>query len=285
MLKINKATTFLQGGLGNQLFQYAFYLNSKIYNEDNILDVGRVIYDRQHDNVSIMHFLDISEGQYIKSGNDLLPILIKDSFKGKCVRYIFRKLGIKTGLTSYYDYDANSTFEDVPRDATYYVGYFQFVESAIFSKVVIEKKLNKLYPRQLQTYSECYAGKVGLHIRRGDFVQSNDPKHDCIGLGFIKSRLNTSKNNVVVFSDDIAWCKKNLSDYSSLVFHEGVSAFDDFLALSQCSEYILSGSTFSWWAAFLFSTSETKIVYPKKQRAQFLSEASNNKIGWIYSGL
>ncbi|MDE1357270.1 alpha-1,2-fucosyltransferase [Vibrio aestuarianus] len=285
MSQVVNSTVYLQGGLGNQLFQYAFYLNHKNVNVGVQIDAGRLFYDRQHSNISVVDFLQLDSADYIVSENKVLPCLIKGSILAKYIRYISRVLNFRKTPWSFYDYDAMSDFDCVDKNKKNYIGYFQFVESALFSKSYIESRLVTLYPKQLLSYSKNYGNNVGLHIRRGDFVHASDPKHYCVGLDYIKSAINASQKQVVVFSDDIVWCKNNLSDYPSLIFHNGESAFDDFLALSQCSNYILSGSTFSWWAAFLFSSADTKIIFPKEQKAQFLSKRSNEKVGWKYSAL
>lgn len=43
-----------------------------------------------------------------------------------------------------------------------------------------------------------------------------------------------------------------------------------------CQDYILSGSTFSWWAAILNGNKSTKVIIPNSD-AQFMSEQSNKK--------
>jgi hypothetical protein len=285
MLNKSNSVVYLQGGLGNQLFQYSYFLYLLDGDNKTELDIGRLLYDRQHNNISVVDFFQLKNNSYKASENKALNHLIRDSIFAKYIRYVRRVFNIRNMMHSHYDYDAMSTLPSLGNRRIDYVGYFQFVDSALFSKSSLECKLKKLYGSKLNFYKERYEGKVGLHIRRGDFVLSKDPKHDCIGLDYIKKAIDDSKSSVVVFSDDIRWCKENLSEYSALEFHCGDSAFDDFLALSQCSEYILSGSTFSWWAAFLFSSSETKITFPEGQKAQFLSKSSNEKVGWIYSTL
>jgi hypothetical protein len=285
MSTLRKPVIYLQGGLGNQLFQYAFYKQQKVDDLKAVVDIGRVIYDQQHNNISIVTFLQLSKNEYQITDNQFLPLLVKDSFLAKCIRYIYRALNVRKLRLSFYDFDAMSSFNCISRNKINYIGYFQFVESALSAKSYFESKLSELYQNQLNSYSLSYAGKVGLHIRRGDFILSQDPKHDCVSLDYVKTAINNTMKDIVVFSDDINWCKDNLSEYCSLEFHCGKSAFDDFLALSQCSNYILSGSTFSWWAAFLFSSSKTEITFPKEQQAQFLSKDSNDKIGWRYSAL
>lgn len=285
MLNRFKSVVYLQGGLGNQLFQYSYFLYLIKDNNQANIDIGRLLYDKQHNNISVIDFFKLGLDEYQVSENKSLVYLIRDSFLSKFFRFTRRFFNIKNTLCSHYDYDAMSNLSSLGMRKRNYVGYFQFVDSALFCKSNLEGRLEEIYSSKIDLYKSKYEGKMGLHIRRGDFVLSKDPKHDCVSLDYIKKAINGVGDNVIVFSDDILWCKENLSEYSSLEFHSGENAFDDFLALSQCSNYILSGSTFSWWAAFLFSSADTKITFPKEQKSQFLSKRSNEKVGWKYSAL
>ncbi len=75
--------------------------------------------------------------------------------------------------------------------------------------------------------------------------------------------------------------KKHLPKISSIDYFSGKSAIEDFIGLMCCQDYILSGSTFSWWAAILNGNKSTKVIIPNSD-AQFMSEQSNKKIGWNY---
>ncbi|EMA9253841.1 alpha-1,2-fucosyltransferase, partial [Yersinia enterocolitica] len=85
----------------------------------------------------------------------------------------------------------------------------------------------------------------------------------------------------MIFSDDMDWCKKNLPEIDSIEYFSGESAIEDFIGLMYCQDYILSGSTFSWWAAILNRNDATKVIIPDSD-AQFMTEKSNNTIGWNY---
>ncbi len=283
MVNVDKSVIYLQGGLGNQLFQYVFYRVQKYRSNEAILDLGRLIYDQQHGSISIIDFLGVEANQFIISENNSLPIHVKDSLVAKCFRTFARKFNLRCFLSSFYDFDASTELSAIPTGMQHYIGYFQFVDAAIENKKHVEECLIKNFDIDLLKYCKKYKGKTGLHIRRGDFVSSSDSKHVCLNIEAIKSAITRSNTEVVVFSDDIEWCKHHLSHFSSLHFHNGTSAFDDFIALSQCSNYILSGSTFSWWAAFVFSSEATEILYPLNHDAQFLSKSSNDKVGWKYS--
>ena len=64
-----------------------------------------------------------------------------------------------------------------------------------------------------------------------------------------------------LFSDDIDWCKKNLS-ITEAVYPEGNNTLEDFDLMRSCNHNIISNSTFSWWAALLNPNEDKKIIQP-----------------------
>ncbi|HIF9514545.1 TPA: alpha-1,2-fucosyltransferase [Photobacterium damselae] len=277
---MNNCKVFAQGGLGNQMFQYAFYKNVELLYSDRKVsfDMGRVVVDNQHKGVSLSSLFNSDDVLYSK--NKDLPLLIKDSYLSRVLRKILRKFNVRNSKFGFYDFDAKSSFNDVNLSHENYIGYFQFVESALFCKNIIEDQIYKNNESLINDYKIRFYDKVGLHIRRGDFLGSNDANHQVASLSYIEQAISHVVTEVVVFSDDIEWCKKNLPKSSRITFFEGNSAIEDFLALSQCKDYILSGSTFSWWAAFIFSNAHTQIIIPLNHKAQFMSEYSNQKLEW-----
>lgn len=269
---------FAQGGVGNQLFQYAFYRLLKKNASRIIFDIGRVNYDQQHNSINIMDF--IGDDNFQTSRNHNLPLEIRDSDFSKIYRLILRKLKIKTLVNSIYDYDGLTELEEINFNKKHFIGYFQFVDAAISLKEELEKEFIEKNKSDILKIKDINNKYTGLHIRRGDFLNSKSSFHQVVSLDYIQKSLSIVDGDIMVFSDDIEWCKSNLPKDERIFFYEGKSALDDFISLTQCSNYILSGSTFSWWAAFLFSNNKTQVIIPKNHQAQFMSINSNKKLEW-----
>jgi hypothetical protein len=281
--KLKKQFVYLQGGLGNQLFQYCHYLElSRQTTFNTYLDIGRVLHDGQHSSVSIVDLLSLPPHAYIETKNENLPILIKDSIISKLARFFMRTFGVRKLFNSAYDFDACTRKKDVPHTVEHQIGYFQYVDSIVQVKGEIEDNLNKNNKMLFEKYRKENANKVALHIRRGDFLNSKDSKHKAVELSYVKRALEHYGLKTVVFSDDLEWCKRSLQGNFEIEFFQGKSAIEDFLVLSTFKNYVLSGSTFSWWAAVLFSDSDTKVIIPSKHEAQFLNSYSNSMLGWQF---
>ncbi|GAD28975.1 putative glycosyl transferase [Photobacterium leiognathi lrivu.4.1] len=277
-MKNNNKIIYAQGGIGNQLFQYVFYKMIKNTNPLVRYDIGRVNYDQQHSGVNIIDF--IGNDNFLCSVNNDLPLEIKDSFFSKVYRFILRKLKIKSLKNTIYDYDALTVLNEINTDLKFFIGYFQFVDAALSVKDELESLFFEKNKNDILKLKHLNKKYTGLHIRRGDFVTSSSASHKVLSMDFIEKAISAVEGQIMVFSDDIKWCKNNLPLSERICFYEGDSAIDDFIALTQCSNYILSGSTFSWWAAFLFSNDKTQVIIPRNHNAQFMSNSSNQKLEW-----
>lgn len=113
-------------------------------------------------------------------------------------------------------------------------------------------------------------GTVGLHVRRGDYLQY--PTINPLATReyyekAVKEFWLRGYKQFLVFSDDIEWCKKEFQDpvYKGLAFQyraTGTGALEDISALSGCEHMIASNSTFAWWGAWLNRNPEKIVICP-----------------------
>ena len=123
---------------------------------------------------------------------------------------------------------------------------------------------------------------VCISIRRGDFL-ANEHKKDCFicdnnyfykAISEIKKRLANPK--FIVFSDDVEWCKNNMNFPSDTRFEDGNDPLWEKMRLMySCKNFIISNSTFSWWAQYLSRNDNKIVIAPKKWR-------NNNYVSDIY---
>ncbi|CNJ89213.1 alpha-1,2-fucosyltransferase [Yersinia enterocolitica] len=273
----------VQGGLGNQLFQvaWAYYLKDKLKFDVN-LNVHLFYQQKQHSAVSFFSLLGeletipISEERILTFNDDLLSKIIRFSLRKMKINHVPNIL--------IYDYDALSSLDDclkIPMP-NYHYGYFQFPDAALYSSDFLRVSITNKHGKLMGDIGNNISDHVGIHIRRGDFVASSNKLHVASGIEYISNAIEKFPGRrFMVFSDDIDWCKKHLPKISSIDYFSGKSAIEDFIGLMCCQDYILSGSTFSWWAAILNGNKSTKVIIPNSD-AQFMSEQSNKKIGWNY---
>lgn len=278
---------YVDGGLGNQLFQVAWAL----YLSENLglnvtLDVTLLEDKLQHNGVDFRFLISDLESISLESLSS--SVCISRGVGGKIFRFLLRNLSINK-IFNYllYDYHANMDFSEANRfyKCKHHLGYFQFPEASLFVRDMIKSQIDKKRAQLFDSITKSfYSEKVALHIRRGDFLQSSDSKHQNFGLDYIFNSINSFPKGTqfVVFSDDLKWCITHLSN-ADVFFSKETSAYCDFLAMTFCKDYIFTGSTFGYWAALLSDTScDNAVVVPKNHTAQYLKECNLIKTKWIY---
>ena len=75
--------------------------------------------------------------------------------------------------------------------------------------------------------------------------------------------------SILVFSDDIEWCKKqkiftsrncNFVENNSKIY----KGHFDLCLLSMCNDFIIANSTFTWWGSWLSKNKNKKVIAPKE---------------------
>ena len=149
----------------------------------------------------------------------------------------------------------------------------------------VDKETLKQKYLQLQSNEKL----IGIHIRRGDYINL---KHLYINLSMeyyiyeINYILNINPNikNIIVFSDDINWCKNNLlTKFENVIFSENMDEYFDIILMSKCKYNIIANSTFSWWGGYLNSNLDKVVISPKKwfTEKMGLNESDIIPTSWI----
>jgi len=102
---------------------------------------------------------------------------------------------------------------------------------------------------------------VSVHIRRGDYVtlQAASAYHGVCSLSYYRAAIQYVAERIenptlFVFSDDPAWARAHLTSpfATRYVDHNSPDdAFQDLRLMSLCRHHILANSSFSWWGAWL----------------------------------
>jgi hypothetical protein len=104
---------------------------------------------------------------------------------------------------------------------------------------------------------------LSLHVRRGDYL--NYSHHPVQDINYYKLALSHFDNDipVIVFSDDIEWCKsQKIFESNRFTMSEENNTAVDLYLQSKCNNHIICNSSFSWWGAWL--SNSKKVVAPKK---------------------
>lgn len=144
-------------------------------------------------------------------------------------------------------------------------GYFQseqyFADFAPVIRQELRAKQSPVGPWADKIRTAAYP--VALHLRRGDYCKpENEILQVCTPAYYARAAAAAAaahpEATVFVFSDDIPWARENL-DTAGLpaVFMPRGDAVGDMNLMALCRGFILSNSTYSWWAQYLADPDRT----------------------------
>ncbi len=270
----------LQGGLGNQLFQYATGRRLAIkHNAELRLDrtwfteVATIGSAAPRDYGLAVFPIHAAPATTC----ELARIFRPQNRLVRRLRRLLRRPQYTTHFEQSFFYDP--AVLDLP-DHTYLSGYWQHVEYFADIADLIRRDFRfeglRLPVRAAQLADAMRTSNaVCIHVRRGDYVQNakTNALHGAVDTQYLRSAIDLVLIQVCdprffVFSDDIDWCRRNIELAQPTTFVEpvvsGADPVVDLYLLTCGRHYILSNSSFSWWGAWLGSGPESLIVVPRR---------------------
>lgn len=114
--------------------------------------------------------------------------------------------------------------------------------------------------------------KIAIHVRRGtnphmpsEPAYADNPFYVdlCKTDYYEKAMALFPRQNFLVFSDDIEWCKKQEIFKYCAFYHD--SEIKDMNVMASCKSHIIANSSYSWWAAYIAPYTQ-KVVAPSKEK-------------------
>ena len=258
----------LEGGLGNQMFQYALGHNlSLIHNVQLKIDSTYLKKDNQSKRIlridNLKTILEEATNKEVYSYTSILQKFL-DKIRAKKKKIVER--------SNVFDPTILSVSEG------YLVGnwnsekYFKANEDKIRDSFGLKNPLSI----KAQTVADAIISSqitTSVHIRRGDYVSIKKiaDTHGTLPISYYEEAMTkiTDKfpnTDFFVFSDDIEWAKENLPKKYNTIFVSGpdIQDYEELTLMSLCKHSIIANSTFSWWGAWLNKNPNKIIVAPKQ---------------------
>jgi len=272
---MKKHTVFLKGGFGNQLFQLSFAKYIQLLGID--VDIN-------------LSFL--KDDGFSTPRNLIIPLdyfdLMEQNFYSRIEFLFFNKLYKSNKMKFFSSYLENYKFTNENDDFKlknnkkyFFNGYWKDLKYLELAKKDILTSLLKN-----EEINKCYNSKTNndyamIHVRRGDFLRD---KRELSETYYFKSLEIMKKNNIKkfdVFTDDEKWVRRSRAfDGFNNIFPQrygqdpsykarGINSLDDknetiktFGAMLKYNHFVLSNSSYSFWAAFLKSSEDSTITIP-----------------------
>lgn len=264
--------TRLNGGLGNQLFQYAIARRLAYVNNTPLkLDVSELknnnlrIYSLSHFNI-IENFASQEEIDRLKRPGNKLSVI-----KRRIMPYYKRPFIVER----FFHFDPNVLA--APGDV-YLEGYWQSekyfkdIKEIIHREFTLKHDLDHINKETALNIESSESASV--HIRRGDYISDSKTNqvHGTCSLEYYHKAVKELKGivpdiHLFVFSDDPLWVKKNLNVDVPVTFLDQNGPgkdYADLALMSLCHHHIIANSSFSWWGAWLCQKRDKIVFAPAK---------------------
>ena len=242
----------IHGGLGNQMFQYAFAKALAHAEEDVRLDLSWFSQKRKNETPRDFQ-LDVFnvKMQKCRLWDKLFCKKVKETQRNV---YEPALLNIK-GRAFYSGFFQTSK-------------YFENIRKEILNDFSLKVSLTQENAEPLKLIEAT--NSVSLHVRRGDYLTAQafsvcDLKYYEKAIDFIMQRVKNP--HFFLFSDDIPWVKENLkidAPCTAVDINDGRTAYFDLELMKHCHHNIIANSTFSWWGAWLNQNNDKIVICPKK---------------------
>lgn len=259
------------GGLGNQMFQWAFgmALEAKT-GVKTVFDMS--FFEKKYARPYELNVFGVNCPR-VEGFLDKLKLTLLWKFRKKIADNTILGTGFYAEAHFHYD---NKLFSIKPN--TYIEGffqsekYFEVVKDIVRAAFQFKTKPDSFNQHLIEQISN--SNSISLHIRRGDYVQKKRYQNlyaTCSldyykrGVEYIAKTVEDPK--LFVFSDDPSWVKQNLDLPYECIFvsnNSGDKSWEDMRLMSLCKHNVIANSSFSWWGAWLNNNPQKIVIAPKK---------------------
>lgn len=271
-------------GLGNQMFQYAFYLSLKQkYPTVTVkMDINNIYGKSKHNGFELSNIFDIEVNECtLLEALRLSNIFPEKYWYSKFINIFYKTKmlfwGSKESWISDRNNDSTAFYKEVyelsPLKDYIFVG--NWINEKYFAGLETELKERFRFKRPLEGKNYELAQKiqsvnsVSLHIRRGDYCSSEifnvlDEEYYQTAINYMNEKLE--KPIFFLFSDDkeyICNMSKENENYIAICGNEGEDSYIDMQLMSLCRHNIMANSSFSFWGAYLNNNKDKIVITPK----------------------
>ena len=271
-------TVQLNGGLGNQLFQYAaaksLALHHKVPLQIDISSFQRenlpeLEVPRDFELYNFQGIVDNTIFLSEKQNEEIISFLKRTSLS-KLLPNHKRKIYSEP----FYHFDKNFFHSKKNillrgqwQSEKYFLRYKDTFEEILQLKIPL---VQQCLPKAKELYQR---NSVSVHIRRADYLRKQIiyewhgvMEKDYYLKAFEILQAKLGRFEVYYFTDDITWVENELIPVQpgEIVSSYTNSHYEDFYLISQCKHNIIANSSFSWWGAWLNRNTEKIVIGPKK---------------------
>lgn len=281
-------SAYFSGRLGNQFFEYAYcrrllefrggYKDCLLFNYQLVTSSG----SKEDGFEDSLKYFNVKE--YATTEKNL--VLSLGDWKQKFLYLAFQvisRIVNKPNVISWWfkrfrsngllfqQYSDNASDMPIPSNKNI-VCYGKYENPKYFDAIrpILLKEFTPKYPERPENESLYKAirnaNSVCIAVRRGDFLEDNFKNQfyvcnrDYFFKAIAEARKRIENPTFIFFSNDIEWVKQNIILEEPCYYESGEDpVWETIRLMYNCKHFIMSNSTFSWWAQYL-SRNEKKVV-------------------------
>ncbi len=281
----------LAGGLGNQLFQYAFGRSLTLAGHGPVKFDARGYPDssgRKFELRALKTVLDLASPSECAQLEYAPPGLVDRVLRRLGVSRPFVRSASHRREREWFKFDQTAL---EPGGEAYYAGFWQ---SPRYFERFRDVLLDEIQPVALlsleaATLRQAMAAEhsVSVHIRRGDYRQPLNGErlwdvcgraYYANGVAILKERAPTS--TFYLFSDEPSESDADWFPGPTVIVPASIGTVESLALMSACQHHLIVNSSFSWWGAWLSRRAGTT-VYPSTWMRGHVTSLDLIPAGWV----
>lgn len=254
----------MTGGLDNQMFIYAMYLQMKQLFPDTRIDLSDMQHYHAHYGYEMHKVFNLPKEEFC----------INQTLKKIIEFCVFKTILERKQHGSLMPYRQSYAWPFIYFKGFYQSErYFEEVKPLVRQKFTFNMAIINDASRAMAQKIDADAHAVSLHVRRGDYLLPKFWKStgSVCSLNYYMRAIDTILStdpaaSFYIFSDDMAWVKENLRipNATYVDFNKADDSWQDMMLMSLCRHNIICNSTFSWWGAWLNNNPGKTVLAPDR---------------------
>jgi hypothetical protein len=291
---MNTLIVALAGGLGNQLFQYAFGRRlTLVNNAEMYLDASGYATQKWEDAETGFRTCELPNfeiaGRFLESETGRANSGLRIRRRTRKLWYFFLSIAdswrpyylrrnVVEPADMYFKFDERVYNRAVKGRVTIRgfwqsQRYFRDIADVLRRELLVKNEMD--VPNAQLAAIMSTTNSVGVHVRHGDNAGTMAASLGVLpgeyyDLAIRRLSRDVSHLHLYVFSDDIPWARQVLKPEQPTTFvdHNGPArSHEDLRLMTFCKHHIMGNSTFSWWGAWL-GKKDGQIVYAPRRYYQ-----------------
>jgi len=273
----------IAGGLGNQMFAYAFCLSLRARREKAVLYIsrGKNSNNYGHQGYELEKLFNIKQFEETKSKiqNFYLRIytnlirVFPSTWKTRLFSYVgVHVVRVPENFIFYpevFDFDhKHQLFMGTWQSDKFFKGAEDEIRRSFVFKSSLRSALTVDMSDRMRSEQS-----VSIHVRRGDYLSDEfsvgfagvcTEEYYANAIDYISKQIENPY--FYIFTDDYSWVSEHfkLENATYVNFNKGTNSWQDMYLMSQCKHNIIANSSFSWWGAWLNANSDKIVIAPKQ---------------------